>query len=113
MKFTETKFFTDAMDKQCGDDYEKRVAMRERFDEKEIVINATLNLLRTRDSWEIVDSLLSHCIQTKHMTDQQSIIRNLYKALRDYGTARSDLRNEAAVNWAKKVTEEPGQFPYI
>jgi hypothetical protein len=113
MKFTETKVFQDAMDKQCGDDYEKRVAMRERFDEKEIVINATLNLLRARDSWEIVDSLLSHCLQSQHRTDQQSIICNLYKTLKNYGQSYHDLRNENAVKWAKKVTEEPGQFPYL
>jgi hypothetical protein len=53
----------------------------------------------------------------QHRTHQQSIIKNLFKALKLYSDCWEkgwfDARNEQAVAWAKEVTGKDTVFPCI
>jgi hypothetical protein len=49
----------------------------------------------------------------EHRTHQQSTVKSIYQILKEYAKNDTDLRNEAAVSWAKKVTEEEAFFPFF
>ena len=49
----------------------------------------------------------------KHRTSQQLTIKLFSNIISEYSNTRSDLRNRAAVNWAKQVSELDNNFPYI
>jgi len=56
----------------------------------------------------MVDSLTSN-----HRTLQQSFVRCVVAALVEYSECKTDLRNESAVDFAKKVKELDLHFPFI
>jgi hypothetical protein len=58
---------------------------------------------------------LSLEIGLQHRTHQASIIRNLQAVLKHFAenNTGTDPRNEAAVNFAKKVAEIENPIPYI
>ena len=49
----------------------------------------------------------------KHRTSQQLTIKLFSNIISEYSNTRSDLRNRAAVNWAKQVSELDNNFPYV
>ena len=56
----------------------------------------------------MLDSLLK-----EHRTNQQLAVDNIARMLKEYGKCDTDARNEAAVKWAAKATEDHLGFPYI
>jgi hypothetical protein len=56
-------------------------------------------------------------LMRQHRTHQQSIVKNLFMALKKYAECKEkhwyDDRNEAAVEWAKKATDGEFYFPCI
>jgi hypothetical protein len=61
-----------------------------------------------RNPEAVVEALLC-----EHRTHQQATAKSIYQILKEYGKFDTDLRNEAAVSWAKKVTEEQAYFPFL
>lgn len=50
----------------------------------------------------------------EHRTHQQNVTRFVHTFLKHLASQRFDARNEAAVQWAKKATEdETVSFPYV
>lgn len=99
---------TDSFRKQFSS-MEQYCEAANKMNEKEDKIRAALEVLRERDS----GVLFVHCLIREHRTHQQSIIRNLFEALAFYSKSSTDLRNEAAVEWAQKATKENTYFPFV
>ena len=75
----------------------------------EITAKDIIEYLHRFESKDLAQELLK-----EHLTNQQSVIRNIFSMLKIYAeNAATDLRNEEAVKWAKKITEKPVHFPYI
>jgi len=49
----------------------------------------------------------------KHRTSQQLLIKLLSKILHEYSNTNFDPRNQASVEWSKKVSELDNNFPYV
>ena len=113
MKFTESRTFKE----KAGDEWnlpedgiKAYFDHKEKLDENEVIIRKALEIMRSRDSVDLV----AHCMVNEHPTHQQLQISGLYQALKIYGENQfADARNESAVNWAKKSTSEDTYFPYI
>ena len=61
---------------------------------------------------EMVDGMLE-ALNGSHRTLQQSFFRVFAKMAEQYADTRSDLRNEASVDFAKKVKELDHHFPLV
>lgn len=65
---------------------------------------------------EVVEGIVAG-LQGSHRTLQQSFVRALVKAMKEYGESHTDLRNEAAVALAKKIgelgDENDSHLPFI
>jgi hypothetical protein len=56
---------------------------------------------------------LANNFRKEHRTLQQGIIKVLAVFIAEVSTFSTDLRNEAAVQWCKKVSEIEAIFPFI
>jgi len=60
---------------------------------------------------------VANALLREHRTHQQSTVKSVYEILKSYAKAfmefKPDLRNEAAVGWARKVTAEETYFPFL
>jgi hypothetical protein len=56
---------------------------------------------------------LANNFQKEHRTLQQGIIKVLAVFIAEVSTFNTDLRNEATVQWCKKVSEIEAIFPFI
>jgi len=58
--------------------------------------------------------MFAHQLIKQHRTHQQSILANLFNALKEYAKCNYfDARNEAAMEWAKAATQADTYFPCI
>jgi hypothetical protein len=57
--------------------------------------------------------ILSSRFICEHRTLQQSMIKLIACFLKNISTFNTDLRNEAAIEWAKKVSQIDSHFPFI
>jgi len=64
-------------------------------------------------SEEDMAQAISEVLQGSHRTLQQSFMRAFVMAMTDYANARTDLRNESAVDFAKRVVQLEHHFPLI
>ncbi len=62
---------------------------------------------------EAVIQGIVEALQGSHRTLQQSFVRCMAKALIEYSNTRFDARNEASIDFAKKVKELEHHFPFI
>jgi hypothetical protein len=85
------------------------------LDQAQELFTAAFDLLHSSGSnGQTMADIFAFALQMEHRTHQQSIVRTLFNALRTYGNeSGTDARNETAVTWAKKSTEEITYFPYI
>jgi hypothetical protein len=73
------------------------------------LVDSTNKLNRESDvAYAILQGLYS-----SHPTLQQSFIRGLHAALKEYGEMVGDDRNAASRAWAAEATEEEKIFPFI
>lgn len=73
-----------------------------------------LTNVMSSDVEKAVEEGILQGIMGEHRTLQASFMRCLINALKRYGeTDYYDLRNEAAVKWAKKATEGDVYIPFI
>lgn len=56
---------------------------------------------------------LANNFRREHRTLQQGLISVLAEFIAEIATFDTDLRNEAAINWCKKVKEIEAAFPFI
>jgi len=98
------------------DELKKIVADAKRSKTLEGTVQSTIELLRKigTENVEAVNTMATMILK-EHRTHQQSIIRSLFLILKIYAISSEsfDARNEAAVEWAKKVTDDYTVFPYI
>lgn len=52
-------------------------------------------------------------VTKEHRTSQQLFIKLLSNIINEYENAKSDPRNNASVNWCKKVSKIDNNFPFI
>jgi hypothetical protein len=97
---------------RCQDSYQAR---QEKIKEIRSAVSAIIAETNGGDTVAIVEGLVQ-AIRTNHRTLQQAFIGVIKDALVEYGKAECgyDLRNEASVEWARKVSviDENG-FPRI
>ena len=56
---------------------------------------------------------MTESLQGQHRTLQQTFFRVFSESMKEYQHTGTDLRNEAAVNYAKHITKIEYQFPFI
>jgi hypothetical protein len=61
---------------------------------------------------EVAACLLDE-LQAEHRTNQQSLWRVLRRLVKLYSNTPSDLRNEASVQWASRVSSDDAPLPYV
>ncbi len=62
---------------------------------------------------EDVAEMIANVLSGSHRTLQQSFMRSLNIAMQDYANTGTDLRNEAAVDYAKKIVALEHYFPFV
>ena len=90
--------------------------MSEWITPEEIAADAMDKLISSVGGWNTADRIAAVVVaklQGEHRTIQQSFMRVFVLAMKEYSTTSTDMRNEAAVNFAKEVTEKEYYFPYI
>ena len=76
----------------------------------EVLVNAT----NTMGSDKLVSQGIVEGLENCHRTLQQSFMRCFVAAMKEYGDTRFfDARNEASVDFAKKIGEMDEYFPFI
>jgi len=86
----------------------------EREERVEQIVDKLFDELNVMGIGERITELLFNSITRKHRTLQATFIRVISAFLRKYGEQENfDLRNEAAVTWAKKVSLEDAYIPFI
>lgn len=111
MKFTETSECQNFLKEKYKSNIKEYYKEITRIDNECIRIKDCLEIIRRNDY--IIHKMIAHELITNHRTNQQSIIKNLYQALKEYSKASSDLRNEESIKWAKHATDKEFYFPYI
>ena len=56
---------------------------------------------------------MTESLQGQHRTLQQTFFRVFSESMKEYKDTGSDLRNAAAVNYAKEINKIDYHFPYI
>lgn len=72
-----------------------------------------LRVVNYSGSEEDMTQAIVEVLQGSHRTLQQSFMRVFAKALAEYAETRTDLRNESAVDFAKRVSQLEHHFPFI
>ena len=62
---------------------------------------------------EDIAEVMARVLQNSHRTLQQSFIRTFMLAMEEYRNTSTDLRNQAAVDFAKNITEQEFYFPLV
>lgn len=75
----------------------------------EVVVNATNSMGCEK---ELAERMLI-AITGQHRTLQQSFFRVFVDMAEKYADTRSDLRNDASVDFAKKVAKLDHHFPFV
>ena len=112
-KFTDSKIFEDKYKKMADHNLDRYFEAKKAMDEKEAIVEAFLDMMRTQNS-DVITDLVSYNLVKEHRTNQQSIIKNLFSTFKKYvEMTGTDDRNESAVNWLKEITKDEPYFPYI
>jgi hypothetical protein len=74
-----------------------------------VVVNSTNTMGCEK---ELVERMLI-VLNGSHRTLQQSFFRVFAKTMEQYADARCDLRNEASVDFAKKIRDLDHHFPFV
>ena len=112
-KFTDSKIFEDKYKKMADHNLDRYFEAKKAMDEKEAIVNAFLDMMRTQNS-DVITDLLNYALVKQHRTHQQLIIKNLFSTFKKYvEVGESDARNLAALEWLEKITENEVSFPYI
>lgn len=56
---------------------------------------------------------LADSLRREHRTLQQGVVKVLAEFISEVSTFQTDMRNESAVEWCKKVREIEAVFPFI
>lgn len=87
-------------------------AIRDKMDKLEEVykkIEDVCKILKDTSFDNVVSSLFASCLSMQHNTDQASIIRTIRNGLETFEkNARSDLRNETALEWIRRGANANG-----
>ena len=95
---------------------ERAIELGKRTSEVRHAIAKVIDLtnVMSSDVEKAVEEGIFQGLMGEHRTLQASFVRCLIRALKRYGdTDYFDLRNEAAVKWARKATEGDDYIPFI
>lgn len=85
-------------------------ATEETYEKATKVVDAVRSLTHLMNSYNSQDELwaevINQALAHEHRSLQQSFWRLFREVIRRYSITHHDLRNEAAVQWCKRVTDE-------
>ena len=82
-------------------------------EELEQAIKTLIKGCSTLGSNGVVAEALDKIISKEHRTIQQSVMRELHEFICNYRHTAFDLRNQASVEFAKKVKDLNADFPLV
>ena len=95
-------------------DLERHIRETKKVTEVREAMETIVNATNTMGSDKLVSQGIVEGIENCHRTLQQSFMRCFVAAMKEYGDTRFfDPRNEASVDFAKKIGEMEEHFPFI
>ena len=84
-----------------------------RYERAEIATDELIRVLNVLGGEDEIADTVARVLMGSHRTLQQSFVRAFYEVMKDYSASGTDLRNQASVDFAKKITEQDFYFPMV